>query len=179
MKYIFCLVIVLTTEALSAQINFELSENLIWEYTPPVDYIIDSYEDESENMFAKDVNELIGVYKDINEQVNKLSVVFGENYDLNRMSTEVYVMTLVDFFKKSYNDDDFQAIVDMSLKVVANKVFYMIRSEIRHLESGYKYISDLYIARLNNKEFSINIVYDNDEDKFLLEDSFYDSKFYD
>lgn len=179
MKYVFCLVLMLITNGLSAQITFELSENLTWEYSPPVGYVIDSEENESENMIAKNVNELISVYKDVNEQVNKLSVVYGENYDLNQMATEVYVMTLVDYFRKSYNDEHFQAEVDMSLKVIANKVFYIIRSEIRHLESNYKYISDLYIARLNDNEFSVNIVYDNDEDKFLLEESFYDSRFYD
>lgn len=179
MKKVFCLVFVLLTHFLLGQYNFELSEDMRWQYAAPIGYAVESDEDESDNMIAKSVNELISVYKDINEQVNKLSVIYGENFDLNKMATEVYVMTLVDHYKKSYNDGVFKADVDMSIKVVANKVFYLIRSEIRHLESNYKYISDLYIARLNDNEFSVNIVYDNDEDKFLLEDSFFDSKFYD
>ena len=53
MKYVFCMVLMLITNGLSAQITFELSENLTWEYSPPVGYVIDSEENESENMIAK------------------------------------------------------------------------------------------------------------------------------
>ena len=87
------------------------------------------------------------------------------------------MFSLVETYKKGYNTDEFSADVQMERKKINDHVFYLIRSFILHKESNYQYVSDVYLTEINGKEFSVILTYDNDEDKMLLEESFFNSYF--
>ena len=174
MKFTFCIVLSLWFCTLLGQQTFHLDQN-IWEYEVPVDFQIESLKIDSLNV--SNSKQLISISKNPLEAVNKLSVTYGESENMKKLTTEIYVFSLVDLYKKAYNNKEFKAKVEMERKKIANHIFYLIRSTITHIESEYVYVSDYYIAELNQKEFSVSITYDNDEDKFLLEESLLNSKF--
>lgn len=160
--------------SLFGQQTFHLDQS-IWHYDVPFEFQIESKEIDS--LYVSNSKQLISVFKNPSEAVNKLSVTYGESENMKKLTTEIYVFSLVDFYKKAYNNTEFMAKVEMERKKISNHVFYLIRSTITHLESEYTYVSDTYISELNEKEFSVNITYDNDDDKFLLEQSFLNSRF--
>jgi|26BtaG_2_1085354.scaffolds.fasta_scaffold00011_94 hypothetical protein len=159
---------------LLSQQTFQLDQK-IWQFDVPFDFQMETYENDSLNL--SNSNQLISVYKNPSDAVNKISVTYGENQNMKKLTTEIYVFSLVDLYKKAYNNTEFMAKVEMERKKISNHVFYLIRSTITHLESEYIYVSDTYTSELNEKEFSVNITYDNDDDKFLLEQSFLNSRF--
>ena len=159
---------------LLSQQTFQLDQN-IWQFDVPFEFQIESKEIDS--LYVSNSKQLISVFKNPSEAVNKLSVTYGESENMKKLTTEIYVFSLVDFYKKAYNNKEFKAKVEMERKKIFDHVFYLIRSTITHLESEYVYVSDNYISELNEKEFSVNITYDNDDDKFLLEQSFLNSRF--
>ena len=174
MKSTFSIILGFVFCSLFGQQTFQLDQS-IWQYDVPLDFQLESKKNDSLNF--SNSKQLISVYKNPSESVNKLLVTYGESENMKKLTTEIYVFSLVDLYKKAYNNTEFKAKVEMERKKISDRVFYLIRSTITHLESEYVYVSDYYISELNEKEFSVSITYDNDDDKFLLEQSFLNSRF--
>lgn len=176
MKFVLNLFFVFSFYGLFGQNIFQLDQNT-WNFTVPTDYIILYENQETAYLNFENNYSLISIAKDIDFGVNTLSATFGESENMKKLTTEVYVFSLVDLYKKSYNNSDFSAEVEMERKKFGDRVFYLIRSTIKHLETEYTYISDVYISEFNKKEFMLVLTYDNDDDKQILENSFLNSKF--
>lgn len=161
--FIFC--------SLFGQQTFHLDQ-ILWNFSIP-----NEYEIKEKDFNFMDSKVLLSFSKNFEEAVNTFSATYGESENIKKLTTEIYVFSLIDLYKKAYNSTDFSADVQMERLKIDNRVFYLIRSTIIHLETEYKYISDVYISEMNEKEFRVDITYDNDEDKQVLENSFLNSTF--
>lgn len=146
-----------------------------WNYEAPKDFEINPTNYGSE--FISDGNSILEVFKPEETHINHLKVDYKESHNLKSLTLEIYAFSLVEVYKKGYNTDDFSGDVQMERKKINNQVYYLIRSQILHKESNYHYVSDVYLAEINGKEFIVTINYDNDEDKMKLEESFFNSYF--
>src|SRR5690606_36704493 len=86
------------------------------------------------------------VFKPEESHVNKLNATYISNQNLKNLTLEIYAFSLVEAFKKGYNSGDFSAEVQLERKKIQDIPFYLFRSQIRHLESDYQYISDVYLT---------------------------------
>jgi hypothetical protein len=164
-KFLISIIIFWAASFVSAQEIFQL-DSLQWNYQIPDGFEIS----ESHDFF-------LTVLKPEEKHVNNLNVSYLLNPNIPKLTLEIYVFSLVDTFKKGYNTPDFSADVQMERKKINGQVFYLIRSHILHQESNYQYVSDVYLAEINGKEFNVTITYDNDDDKMKLEESFFNSFF--
>lgn len=164
-KFLISILLVWAANLISAQEIFHL-DSLHWNYQKPEGFEISATQDY-----------FLSVLKPEEKQVNNLYVSYLLNPNIPKLTLEIYVFSLVDTFKKGYNTADFSADVQMERKKINGQVFYLIRSNILHQESNYQYVSDVYLAEINGKEFNVTITYDNDEDKMKLEESFFNSFF--
>ena len=81
---------------LLGQQTFQLDQN-IWQFDVPFDFQMETYENDSLNL--SNSNQLISVYKNPSDAVNKISVTYGENQNMKKLTTEIYVFSLVALYK--------------------------------------------------------------------------------
>lgn len=156
--------------SVSAQEIFQL-DSVYWQIHTPENFKL-TKEFNSQIEFN-----ICSIFKPEESHVNKLNATYISNQNLKNLTLEIYAFSLVETFKKGYNSGDFSAEVQLERKKIQDIPFYLIRSQIRHLESDYQYISDVYLTEINGKEFNVTLIYDNDEDKQTLEEIFYNSSF--
>lgn len=173
MKIYISTLLVLVFNLAFAQYVVEL-DHAVWEFEVSEPYKVEFVK--SDSIESHLTQERVSIYKD-EDAVNKLVFIYGENHNMRDLTPEIYVFTVQDLYKRIFNTEDFEADVQMERREMLNDVFYLIRSTVNHLESDYKYISDLYISEIDGKEFSVFITYDNDDDKAELEKIFYNSEF--
>lgn len=109
--------------------------------------------------------------------VSSMMAAYVDSPNMQKLTSEVYVYYIYDYIKKSFNSDDFEAEVKLENLTIDGRKFNLIHSFVRHKETEFQYVSDLYFSEVNGKELNITIMYDNDEDKVLLEKSLHNSKF--
>lgn len=123
-----------------------------------------------------DENVLITIWKNQINDLNTLSASFVQNDNMNKLTPEVYAFFLKDTYEKALNNGELNAEVELSKLSIDERMFYSIECSILHPVYNYRYVLKYLFTSINDKEFSVQIIYDNDEDKNLLEQSLLNSK---
>lgn len=123
-------------------------------------------------------NQLFEFGKEEESSVNTMGAQYDEDEDLpEKMASEVFVYMLKDEFEKKFNDEEYTADVREAILYVGKQKFYLIRNFITHNETGLRFNYDYYFTVINDRYLNLAIVYDNDEDKAIMENALINSKF--
>ncbi len=149
-------------------------DSIDWVYQKPEGF---EYNKNEQNNYLFANNELFSISKNDDLNFGALEAAYSSDQNLKNLTPEVYVYVLKDNFEKSFNTDKFKANVSVATQFIDNRKFYLVRNFVTEADSGMSFYVDFYFIDIAEKELNITIVYNNDEDKIALEQSFFNSKF--
>lgn len=126
--------------------------------------------------YATETN-LFFLRKDSIQAVNTMEALFSENENMNALTPEVFAYFLKDSFEKTFNNDFFTGETSVAKQFIDQQKFYVISVSVGLKEEEYSFIYKYYFTEINHKLLSIIVSYDNDDDKKLIEDALFNSKF--
>jgi hypothetical protein len=126
---------------------------------------------------SNDDNILFSFEKSDSSKINIIFADYKNNSNIAKYTLKGYVDKLVEFMKLNYAKIG-SDIIMKTREVFIDKIkFFVVESKIFHKDKNYTYWTSMYIAELSNKEFNISIVYDNEKDKKVIEESILKSRF--
>lgn len=193
MKNIFLILLLAYSLQTFGQNKYRI-ENISWNYTKPKDYI--SREDNFEKMIktgmeyikkqkedsvriSTDDKILFSIAKTDSVQMNMVYASYKNNGNIERFTLKGYAEKLGEYFKINPKNNNPKNIVTVLVnEIIIDQIkFYLIRKTINYSEHNYTYTADYYVSEIQGKEFSILTVYDNENDKQIIEKSILESKF--
>lgn len=120
---------------------------------------------------------LFSIAKSDSSDINVVLADYKDSSNIKKFTMKGYITKLVEFLK--YNYEKLGSDVNIKTKeILIDKIkFSVVETKIYHKENNYTYWTEMYIADLSGKEFSISVTYDNERDKKIIEQSILQSKF--
>ncbi|WP_289064218.1 hypothetical protein [uncultured Zobellia sp.] len=190
MQNFIVIIFLLAISVSHAQKNYRI-EDTIWTYEKPRGFITrsDNFErviqtgtDHIKKTESKSSNDdviLISIAKSDSSDVNMVLASYKNNINIKKFSLKEYAYKLGEYFKRnpSEENDEQNLSVEVVEQTIDNKLFYVIEREVTLVENNYSYISAYYVTEIDDKEFSIVMVSDNESDRRKIEKSILTSKF--
>ena len=163
-----------------------------WIYDIPDGFIVTNYgldkavesaedylEKSSEPQSSNDDVMLLSLVRKDSSDINRVLVSYKSNSNIRNSSLREYAIKLGAFFEESAVDDTVQSetSVGVAEKYIDDILFYCITKKTTFLKNKYTYSSQYYVAEIDDKEFSIVAIFDNEKDRFNIVSSIIHSKF--
>ncbi len=126
---------------------------------------------------SNDDNILFSFEKSDSSKINIILADYKNNSNIVKYTLKGYVDKLVEFMKLNYAKIGSDVIMKTREVFIDKIKFFVVESKIFHKDKNYTYWTSMYIAELSNKEFNISIIYDNEKDKKVIEESILKSRF--
>ncbi|WP_072995965.1 hypothetical protein [Pseudozobellia thermophila] len=190
MKNIIVLIFLLVISVSNAQKKYRVGET-IWVYEKPTGFITRSdnfekviqtgedYIEKTENRLSNDDVVLTSIAKSDSSDINMALASYKSNINIKKLSLKGYAYKLGEYFKRNPSEEynELNLSVEVVEQTIDNKLFYVIEREVTLVENNYRYMSAYYVTEIDNKEFSIVMVCDNENDRRKIEKSILNSKF--
>lgn len=190
MKVKIIFILLLKTGVLFGQNNYTINK-AIWTYTRPENYkirvdnfsstikrgdsvLIQNTEHSSQN---NDDNILISVAKSDSIDMNVIMADYKDNSSITNFTMKGYIAKLKEFLQDTYGKLGSDATINSKEISIDGIMFSIVETKIYHKEKNYTYWTEMFIAEISGKEFSISAAFDNNIDKMKIEESILKSKF--
>lgn len=157
-----------------SQEKFEINSTL-WEFELPENFVRNDVVESSE--FEGDSAFFLEVSKPNSPEMNIMSVTTYSNFNLKSMTAGVYANSLLNSMKNNFRNENLQADVYLDKLKIDGISFFVIHSDVLDPHNEERFMASVYIAEIDDREFNLMILYDNDEDGFALENTLLNSKF--
>ena len=190
MRTVFLLTFLFLTILSFGQKTYKINK-AAWTYTTPANYKarVDNFSsaiNKGDSLIrqnttgteqSNDEYILLAAAKSDSSEINVIMADYKDNSNIKQFTMKGYITQLVEFMK--YNYEKLGSDVNITTKeILIDKInFSVIETKIYHKKINYTYWTAMYIADLSNKEFSITVTYDNENDKKAIEQSILKSKF--
>lgn len=172
MRNIFTVLVLVLGSFSFGQEVYQL-DSISWTFQKPDGF---EYKDSGQDGFSAGY-ELFAIERNDDLYFGSMEVTYSGDNNLKSLTPEVYVYVLQDGFEKAFNNEKFKAQVNVAKQYIDGRNFYLIRSFVTEIESEMNFYMDYYFTDVSDREFGITIIYNNDVDKAVLEQSFFNSKF--
>lgn len=189
MKKIYIILFFLSSIIGFSQNNYRI-QNRIWTFEKPKNFVIkvDNFIDlvkTGEDFLEKDerlnlkVEEtiLLSIAQKDTTSNNLLIASFSNNNNIKRFSLSGYVDKMVEVFKEKYKELESEVNITKKELQISGVKFYVIENTINHKTKNYTYKTKMYIAEIENTEFNISCVIDNEVDENNMTKAIVESKF--
>ena len=189
MKNIVALIFLLIISVSHAQKKYRIDKT-IWVYEKPDGFITRSdnfekvvqkgedYIEKTKNTSSNDDFILVSIAKSDSLDVNMVLASYKSNINIDKLSLKGYAYKLGEYFSRSSGKTNEQKLtVGVVEKIIDDRLFYVIEREVTLVKDNYSYMSAYYVTEIDNKEFSIVMVCDNENDRRKIEKSILTSKF--
>ena len=177
-QLVFFLLILISTIGFG-QNNYKINKHT-WSYSKPSDYIvrIDNFEKTretgenylKENPDVKLDNDevvLFSLAKSDSIQINIIQASYSNNDNIKKLTPKVYSEQLADFFRQNPKETNPKNLVSVKVdEVYINDFkFFAIEKNVDYTEHDYLFTSIYYFTEIDNKEFTIVALFDNEKDR--------------
>ena len=175
-KYLIVLFILSITFGFSQ--NSYRIQNKIWKFEKPKNFVIkvDNFVDlvktgedflKKDKKFNLNVEEtiLISIVQKDTTSNNLLVANYSNNNNIKKFGLNGYVDKMVEFFKEKYKELGSEITITKNEIQISSVKFFVIENTINHKAQNYKYKTRMYFAEIENTEFNISCVTDNEIDE--------------
>lgn len=189
----FVLVLVFNFTGLFAQESYKIG-NTIWKYNKPTNYITrvnnfeetrkraDDYFEEHDEINVSTAREekiLFSFAVTESAKTNAIIASYQSDSNIQKYTLKGYVDVLAEFLKHNPSVEDPTILVSVDIKeqIIDGKKFYLVIKTVDYTEHNFSYTMVYYVTHIDGVEFSISVIYDNEEDKLKIEKSILESTF--
>ena len=122
---------------------------------------------------------LLSLTKNDSSDINRVFASYTSNANIKKFTLDLYAKKLEQFFKKNIKNDTLKSKITVTLTQhhINDILFYCITKKTT-INKKYRFYSQFYVTEIDNKEFSIVAIFDNEIDKSLIINSILNSEFH-
>lgn len=120
---------------------------------------------------------LFSIAKSDSSDLNIALASYKGNQNIKAFTLKGYVNKLVEVFKKSYDDNGSKSEITAKALSIDQHDFYLVEANITQKARNFSYGVIYFVAEIDEKEFTIAVIYDNEIDKQLMVESISKSVF--
>lgn len=147
----------------------------IWKFELPENFVRNDVVESSE--FEGDSAFFLEISKPDSPEMNFMNVTTYSNFNIKSMTAGVYANSLLNSMKNNFRKENLEADVYLDKLEIDGISFFVIHSDVKNPYDEDRFMASVYVAEIDDREFNLMILYDNDEDGFALENALFNSKF--